>query len=118
MVMAKGDKGDRGVQGNQGNRGEQGQLSRPLRRALVYLFALAFLLALGALFVTFHDQGVTRAAQQRQGKLLERKLCTTFGRLAAEKPPPGNPQANPSRAYLQGQHAILAEVFPDLGCRR
>ena len=56
-------------------------------------------------------------AQQRAGVILGEKLCATFGRLAALKPPPGNPETNPSRAYEQEQHATLDELGTDLGCR-
>lgn len=57
-----------------------------------------------------------QAEQQAAGAALERKLCTTFGRLAANKPPAGNPVTNPSRAYEQENHAILDELGDDLGC--
>lgn len=109
--LARGPKGDKGVQG------ERGELSRPLRRALVYLFATAAALALVALLAVFHEQAASRAAQQQQGQLVERKLCTTLGRLAELQPPVGNPVSNPSRAYLQGLHSTLSELGPDLGCR-
>ena len=56
--------------------------------------------------------------QQRAGAILGEKLCTTFGKLAALKPPAGNPKTNPSRAYLQGQHDTLDEIGVDLGCSR
>jgi type II secretory pathway pseudopilin PulG len=57
-----------------------------------------------------------QAAQRQQGAALERKLCTSLDRLAALKPPPGSAADNPSRAYLQQQHAVLAELGPDVGC--
>ena len=49
--------------------------------------------------------------------ILEQKLCTTFGKLAANKPPAGNPETNPSRAYEQRQAVILDELGADLGCK-
>ena len=55
-------------------------------------------------------------AQQRQGQVIEQKLCTTFGGLAGLQPPAGSPAGNPSRAYLQEEHARLAQVGPDIGC--
>ena len=58
----------------------------------------------------------TRAAQQHQGQIIETKLCTTLGRLAALQPPRGNPASNPSRAYLQHQHDVLAALGGDVGC--
>lgn len=57
-----------------------------------------------------------QAAQRRQGVLIEQRLCTSLNRLAALSPPPGSPADNPSRAYEQDQHAILAELGPDVGC--
>lgn len=111
--------GPRGPQGNQGNRGERGAagLSRPVRRALVFLFALAVVLAACGLFWTVRAVNASRAAQQSQGRAVERKLCTTFARLAALKPPPGDASRNPSRAYEQELHVTLDELGTDLGCR-
>lgn len=57
------------------------------------------------------------ASQKAQSEAFEQKLCATLDRLAALKPPPGSPAGNPSRAYLQQQHAVLAELGPDVGCR-
>lgn len=54
--------------------------------------------------------------QARQGRVVERKLCTTFSGLAELQPPAGSAKDNPSRAYLQGEHARLAQVGPDIGC--
>jgi hypothetical protein len=109
----KGDKGDTGAPG----------LSRPVRRALVFLFATAAALALVAFLAVIqqyrHNEGVQReqaAAQARQGRAIEEKLCSTLGALTALQPPPGNPQANPSRAFDQQLHATLAQLGPDLGC--
>jgi hypothetical protein len=133
--MSEGDErlavqGPQGRQGEQGKRGEQGTagLSRPVRRALVFMFALAVALAAAGLFWINHavhdSQAATQAAQHREQVMqqqaaaaLERKLCTTFGKLAANKPPAGNPETNPSRAYDQDQHAILDQLGTDLGCK-
>ena len=95
--------------------------------AIAILLGLVLLVGGGNLLATYeqvHSQAralqrqeqVTQAAQRKAGAALEKKLCTTFGKLAALKPPPGNPDTNPSRAYLQGQHAILAEVEADISC--
>ena len=121
VALAKGDQGDKGDQGAQGDQGEQGRRGEPLspalRRSLVYLFALAVVLAALALVAVFHEQAASQAAQQRQGELVERKLCTTLDRLTRLQPPPGNPAANPSRAFDQKLHATLGQLGPDLGCR-
>jgi hypothetical protein len=58
-----------------------------------------------------------QAEQQAAGKVLGRRLCATFGALAALKPPPGNPTANPARAYEQEEHAALVQLGTDLGCK-
>ncbi len=122
--------GPRGPQGNQGNRGLRGApgLSAAVRHALIFLFALAVLLAAANLFWTAHEVHASRAAiqaaqvreqamQQQQRQVILLALCTTFGKLAALKPPAGNPAANPSRAFEQALHARLDELGTDLGCR-
>lgn len=105
-----------GPPGPQGERGTAG-LSGPVRRALVFLFALAVLLGALDLFWTAHQVDASKAAQRSQGQAVEQKLCTTFAKLAVLQPPAGDPSANPSRAYLQGQHAVLVELGTDLGCK-
>ncbi len=57
-----------------------------------------------------------QSGQRHEGQVVEYKLCTTFRALAALKPPPGNPAANPSRAYLQAEHTTLVQLGTDLGC--
>jgi hypothetical protein len=122
--------GPRGTQGNRGERGERGAegLSVDVRRTLVFLFALAVILAGLNLIWTSHEvhssQAAIQAAQHREqvsqqqaGVILGRKLCATFGALAANKPPPGNPRTNPSRAYLQAEHDTLVQLGTDLGCK-
>jgi type II secretory pathway pseudopilin PulG len=129
--------GPRGVQGKQGKQGERGErgLSRLQGRAVVVLFVIAAALGGFNLFWTAHEVNAASAAQQHeqasqqqqaaqqqaaqraQGAAFERRLCTTLGRLAALAPPPGSPLNNPSRAYLQAQHAVLAELGPDVGCK-
>jgi hypothetical protein len=145
----KGDKGDAGPTGAKGARGARGEKGLPVRqrRAIVFLFILAVLLAAACLAGLVHyagnlsaeqravaSQQRTLAGQQkavareqqelrqagqasrRQGKLIEDKICTTMGRLAALTPPPGNPAANPSRAYEDKLHATLDQLGPDLRC--
>lgn len=88
-----------------------------LRYALVVLAVLPLVMSALTLWgatVYYHRE---RAAQQSQGQAFEQKLCATLGRLAALKPPPGSAAGNPSRAYLQQEHQVLAELGPDVGCR-
>jgi hypothetical protein len=99
-----------------------------VRRALVFLFALSVVLGGLNLTWTAHEvhasQAAIQSAQQREqvlqrqaGIALGRKLCATFGALAALKPPPGNPRANPARAYEQEEHVTLDQLGADLGCK-
>lgn len=88
-----------------------------LRYALAVLALLPLVMSALALWgatVYYHRE---RAAQQAQSVSFERRLCTTLGRLAALHPPPGSAADNPSRAYLQQEHAVLAELGPDVGCK-
>jgi type II secretory pathway pseudopilin PulG len=62
-------------------------------------------------------QRAEQAAQRTTSAAFEQRLCTTLGRLAALAPPPGSPADNPSRAYLQQEHAVLAQLGPDVGCK-
>lgn len=124
-LVPRGARGEPGEQGRQGERGDS--LSRPVRRALVFLFALNLIFAVVNLIWTGHEVHASRSAiqsgqaheqteQRKQGQLLEQKLCSAFGGIAALKPPPGNPKTNPSRAYDQNLHAKLDELGTDLGC--
>ncbi len=112
-------QGPRGPQGDQGERGMPG-LSIPVRRALVFLFALSVALAAANLLWTAHEVNASQAAsqaaqvreqaaQQHADTVLSRKLCATFGKLAALDPPPG-------QAYEQSLHVVLGELGPDLRC--
>jgi hypothetical protein len=128
-------QGPRGEQGQQGDRGEQGTagapgLSHPVPgRAVVWMFGFAVVLAVVGLFWINHEVHVTSAAiqsgrqreqvsQQRDGAMLELRLCTTFGKLAALKPPAGNPKTNPSRAFDDNLHDTLDQLGTDLGCKQ
>ena len=96
-------------------------------RAVVALLVLTLITGAGNLWASWTEVHASQAAiqaayvreqksQQRAGVILGEKLCTTFGKLAANKPPAGNPRTNPSRAYDQDEHAILDELGTDLGC--
>jgi hypothetical protein len=81
----------------------------------VALVAAVLAIALNTAYTTYAINS-SRTSQLRQGIDVERKICTTLGHLAALRPPPGNPQTNPSRAYDQELHAALDGLGPDLGC--
>jgi len=99
-------------------------MTRGARYAVVVLFALNLMVGSTAYLAAvsyFHSAQVVQqreqAAQRRQGAVLEQRLCTTLGRLAALKPPRGDPASNPSRAFEDEQHAVLAQLGPDVGCK-
>jgi len=103
-------------------------ITRGARRAVIGLLLLTLITGAGNLLATYLQVQASQAAiqagyvreqaaQRQAGILLGEKLCLTFGRLAALKPPAGSPAANPSRAYLQAQHDTLAQLGADLGCR-
>lgn len=92
-------------------------LTRRTLRSVAILVIIGFLVTSANLLFTAHEVAASHAAQQRQGQVIEQKLCTTFGKLAALMPPAGNPRVNPSRAYLQDEHATLVQLGADLGCK-
>lgn len=101
------------------------RVSRGMRRAVIALLLLVLIVGGGNLWATYALNGSTKAAEQRQqtaqrrqGELIERKLCTGFGKLAALKPPAGADKANPSRLFELRQHNILDGLGADIGCRK
>jgi len=92
-------------------------------RAIVALLVLTLITGGGNLWASWDQVHAYKAGQQREqqaaqraGALIEQRLCTTLGRLAADKPPAGSAARNPSRAYEQELHSTLAQLGPDLGC--
>lgn len=85
--------------------------------AYVALMVVSLVLSGASLLGAISYYHTEQRAQQRQGEVLEAKLCTTLGRLAALKPPAGSPAANPSRAFEQALAGTLAELGPDVGCK-
>ena len=121
-LIGQGQRGEQGERGKQGSRGEAG-LSRTVRRALVFLFALSVLLAGINLGWTAYEKGAIQAGQHREqvlqqqaGVMLEARLCTTFGRRGTQAAA-GAAAQNPSRAYEQSLHITLDQLGADLGCR-
>ena len=89
----------------------------PVLLVLVFLVGGGNLLASWQQVQSFKDQlRQQQLAQQKAAAKEIGELCATFGKVAELKPPAGNPQTNPSRAFDQEEHADLAGVVPDLGC--
>jgi hypothetical protein len=97
-------------------------------RAVAALLVLTLIAGGGNLWASWAEVHASQAAiqasyvreqksQQQAGAVLGRKLCATFGALAALKPPAGDPKTNPSRAYLQAEHDTLVQLGTDLGCK-
>ena len=93
-------------------------------RAIGALLVLTLIVGGGNLWASWAEVHSAQAAQrheqvlqQQAGVILGRKLCATFGALAALKPPPGDPKTNPSRAFEQQLHATLDQLGADLGCK-
>lgn len=84
--------------------------------AYVALTLVSAILSGASLLGAISYYHASQAAQRAQGAAFEQKLCATLGRLASLVPPPGPLAGNPSRAYLQQEHAVLAELGPDVGC--
>lgn len=104
-------------------------MTRGARQAVVVLFALMVAVGVVNLLFTVHYVHATQAAaarqaaaeqaaQRREGAVVEQKLCTTLAALAALAPPPGPALANPSRGYEQDLARTLAQLGPDIGCRK
>ena len=93
-------------------------ISPGAKRAVVILFTLTMAIGAVNLLFTVEYYKTVQANERRQGAAFEQKLCATLSRLAALEPPAGSAAGNPSRAYLQREHTVLAELGPDVGCRR
>ena len=53
------------------------------------------------------------------GRRCSRRSCASaFDRLAALKPPTGDPASNPARAYAQQERTVLSQLFPRRRMRR
>ena len=102
-------------------------ISRGAKFGIAILLALVLLIGGGNLWATYalsqstkqqieQQQESQQAAQLAASAELTQKLCTSLDRLAALKPPAGDAQSNPSRAFEQQQHAILAGLGPDIKC--
>lgn len=77
---------------------------------------LPIVMAAFSILYSVHYTNSSQAAAARQAAAFERKICTTLAGLASREPPAA-PPGNPSRAYLQWQHGMLAQLAPDVGCK-
>ena len=109
-----------GPPGPAGPRGLRG-LSNAATYAIVSIFIAAFVVAAGGLWVGIHgEQQATRSGQKAAAALAainhHDALCTALMQLSADKPPAGNPETNPSRAYLQSQYETFNQLLANFGC--
>ncbi len=88
------------------------------------LVALTLIVGGGNLLASWDEVHAYKASQAREqvvqhqaGVAVEKKLCDTFGELAALQPPAGSPASNPSRAFEQSLHSRLVDLGIDLGCK-
>jgi hypothetical protein len=104
--MSEGDERlPRGPKGDKGDRGEG--MTRHTRQAMVFLFALSFLLAAGALLFTSREIGLNN-----------QKWCTTLELLTSRPVPrPPDPAANPSREQAYVLYTDFRDLRHRLGCR-
>lgn len=84
--------------------------------AIVCAFLVIVLSGTAAFVITSERIADNAAAQQQASQLLESNLCHSLNSLKALKPPPGNAQTNPSRAFEQAEHMVLAGLAADVGC--
>ena len=97
-------RGPRGKQGNPGPRGKQG-LSRPVRRAIVFLFILNFALIIaGYLFLSHAVKGNNQVR------------CQSLAATAAI-PVPVPLTDNPSRQWVAKYSLITRKRGLELGCK-
>jgi hypothetical protein len=96
-------------------------MTRRVAWSVLVLFVLAAGMGVISLFWQAHATNASRAAQQRQGQIIGRKICQTLGQLAALSPPTradvkkGAPYP-PSFTYEDQLHATLSQLGTDLGC--
>ena len=84
--------------------------------AVVSGFIIIAMALLGSYFVTQTEINNAKNASANAAQMSEAHLCKTLNALKALKPPPGNPETNPSRAFDVQQHDVLAQLAADLGC--
>lgn len=102
-AMWRPEKGDKGDEGQRGPRGKQG-LSRPVRRAIVFLFVLNFLLIIaGYLFLSHTVKGNNQVR------------CQSIAAIVGI-PVPVPLTDNPSRQWVAKYSLIQRKRGAELGC--
>lgn len=84
---------------------------------VIGMLALVLIVGGGNLAATWSYVHDYKLSQVRQSQIIVAKLCTTLDELAQNKPPTGNPDTNPSRAYEQKEYRILTGIGHDIGCK-
>ena len=99
-----------------------GKRNRRLLLAAAVLLAMVAALAAVAVSnaLTARDASIranrAQAAASAVAAADKRRLCVSFGDLAARRPPAGNPRTSLSRAYLDGQYETLLRIAAAIGC--
>lgn len=95
--------------------------------AISALLVLLILVGLGNLWATYNAIGNFKTAQEQEhssqvraqqqaSRVVEGKLCNTFHKLGAVKPPAGDPMKDPHLAFDMNLHSTLVELGADVGC--
>jgi hypothetical protein len=111
-------RGQKGDPGERGRRGEAG-MGRAVRRAVVYLFLVNFvLIAVGYLWLS-HQAAATRAEFRQQIIVNNQKFCAVIDGFTSEPvPKPADPAANPSRETNYLWYARFTTLGHGLDCPR
>jgi hypothetical protein len=87
------------------------------RVVIAVFLGLVIIATVGNLWATYLLNEHFTRQQQQTSQQVDAKLCASFGKLAALKPPGGAAASKPAGLYEQRQHDILAGLGVDIGCK-
>ncbi|MGH3402016.1 MAG: hypothetical protein ACRDRJ_05765 [Streptosporangiaceae bacterium] len=106
------------VRGPKGERGEAG-MSRNVRRAIVFLFALGIAIGVANLLFTVTTSGHDNQLWQEAVAASDHKFCAVVtGFTAQPVPKPADPAANPSREQNYQWFERFVRLGRSLGCKQ